>query len=135
VNTASAYYEQKDYKDDHWAKAKQMHPRLMAAFADFDKAHQAFDSKVKSINNGLSERRLQRLKQDPSAQLEYFAAKVVKDAKPLLKFTDISRIKRLDEAGYKLAFEQYEATAADYERYVEAHPDEASKVIAMPAAC
>lgn len=131
VKAASSYYEQKDYKDDAWAKAKQMHPGLMAAFADFDKAHQAFDDKVKSINEGLSERRLQRLKQDPSAQLEYLAAKVIADAKPLLKFTDISQIKQLDEVGYKPALDQYEATAAEYERYVEAHPDESSKVIAM----
>ena len=131
VKDASAYYEQKDYKDDRWVKAKQIHPGLMAAFADFDKAHQVFDAKVKSINEGLSERRLQRLKQDPSAQLEYLAAKVVNDAKPLVKFTEITQIKQLDEAGYRPALEQYEATAAEYERYVEAHPDEASKVIAM----
>ena len=32
IKEASTYYDQKNYKDDKFAKGKELHPRLLAAF-------------------------------------------------------------------------------------------------------
>jgi len=131
LNEASAYYTSKGYEHDHWAKAKAMHGGLVTAFSDFEKTHAALEDQVHAIYAGLFARRLERLRQDPSARLEYLAAKTVNDARVLVHLTSGSESAPLDEARYSRALKQYETTAVDYERYVDTHADEASRVDSM----
>ena len=131
LNEASAYYTNKGYERDHWAKAKAMHGGLVTAFSDFEKAHVALEDQVHAIYTGLFARRLERLRQEPAARLEYLAAKTVNDARILVHLASGSETAPLDEARYAKALERYETTAADYERYVDTHADEARRVDSM----
>lgn len=131
LNDASAYYTSKGYERDDWAKAKAMHPGLVAAFSDFEKAHAALEDQVHAIYAGLFARRLERLQEQPSARLEYLAAKTVNDARALVNLASGPNAAPLDGASYRKALSQYETAAADYERYVDAHPDEARRVDSM----
>jgi len=131
LNEASAYYASKGFERDQWAKAKAMHGGLVAAFADFATAHASLEEQVHAIYAGLFARRLERLRQDPAARLEYLAAKTVNDARALVNLASGVETAPLDEARFAKALDQYQSTAADYERYVEAHADEASRVDSM----
>ena len=131
LNEASAYYTSKGYERDDWAKAKAMHGGLVAAFSDFEKAHAALEDQVHAIYAGLFARRLERLQEQPSARLEYLAAKTVNDARALVDLAGGSDTAPLDGALYRKALSQYETAAADYERYVDAHADEARRVDSM----
>jgi len=131
LDEASAYYASKAYERDDWAKAKAMHGALVAAFSDFEKAHAALEEQVHGIYAGLFARRLERLQQQPSARLEYLAAKTVNDARALVNLASGSEPGALDAARYAKALSRYETAAADYERYVGAHPDEARRVDSM----
>jgi serine/threonine-protein kinase len=41
LSETERYYERKEYKDDRMARGRELHPRLLAAFADFNGAHRA----------------------------------------------------------------------------------------------
>ena len=131
LDEASSYYASKGYQRDHWAKAKAMHPALVAAFGDFERAHAALDRAVQQIDAGLVARRLERLEQAPSARLEYLALKTLSDARALQKLAAAAGTETLDEAPYERALFRYRDTAAAYEQYIDAHPEEASRVDAM----
>lgn len=51
VNEAHYYYDQENYKDDNFAKGKEMHPKLMAAFNAFEQALGKFESEYDKIYN------------------------------------------------------------------------------------
>jgi hypothetical protein len=131
AKTAHDYYDQKDYKDDKYAKAKEMHKPLMAAYDAFEKADKVFDEKVTSLNEGISQRRLVRLKDDPKAQLEYSIAKNVDDAKKLVHFTEVDSWEKLDEAGFAAALAVYEQSYTALNAYISGHPPEAEKVMML----
>jgi hypothetical protein len=131
VKEAHDYYEQKNYKDDDWAKAKQMHAPLVAALDAFKQAHEAFDKKVGEINDGLSARRLARLAKDPSARLEYLITKCVEDAKNLADLADVQELAALDGAAYGSALSTYEKSYQEYQAHATAHPEEAKRVVSM----
>lgn len=118
LNEASAHHGNERHQRDYGAKAKVMNPALMAAFADFEQAHAAFAGRVRALDAGIMQRRLERLEREPSARLEYLVAKTVHQAQALRKPTE-------------LAVDRYAIAATDYERHVAAHPDEASKVEAL----
>jgi hypothetical protein len=126
--TAHNYYDQKDYKDDKYAKGMELHKPLMAAYDAFEKADKVFDEKVTTLNEGISQRRLVRLKDDPKAQLEYLIAKNVDEAKKLVHFTEVDSWEKIDEAGFSSGLAAYEASYNELNTYIGGHAPEAEKV-------
>ena len=55
------YYEQEDYKDDHFAKGKSSHAGLMAAFNRFKDANAAFAVEVDKLEDEVAQKELARL--------------------------------------------------------------------------
>lgn len=129
--TAHDYYDHKDFKDDKYAKGMELHKPLMAAYDAFEKADKVFDEKVTTLNEGISQRRLVRLKADPTAQLEYLIAKNVDDAKKLVHFTEVDSWEKLDEAGFAAGLTVYEQSYNELNTYVGAHAPEAEKVMML----
>jgi hypothetical protein len=128
TKTAHAYYDQKDFKDDQYAKGKAMHKPLVAAFEAFEKADTSFEDKVRVINDGISQRRLARLKNDQTRQLEYNVAKSVDDAKKLVKFAEVESLDKVDATGLAGALAAYEQTNSAMGTYIDGHQAEAGKV-------
>jgi len=129
--TAHDYYDQKNFKDDKFAQGMALHRPLMSALDDFEKADKAFEDMVTTLNDGLQQRRLARLKDDPKAQLEYQIAKSVDEAKKLVHFAEIDSLAKLDAAGFQTALTQYEQTYQAMDGYIDAHPAEAEKVLML----
>jgi hypothetical protein len=131
TRTAHDYYDQKNFKDDKFAQGIAMHRPLMSALDDFEKADKSFEDLVTKLNDGLQQRRLARLKDDPKAQLEYQIAKSGDEAKQLAHFAEIESLAKLDAAGYQAALNQYDQTYQALNTYIEAHPAEADKVLML----
>ena len=58
LEEANDYYEQKNFKDDKFAKGTELHPKLMAAWDEFDKANDALQAQVRVLNRAEREKSL-----------------------------------------------------------------------------
>ena len=128
VKAAHGYYTQEDYKDDKFAKAKQMHPTLMASFDAFKAANDTFETKVVALNEEVGKRQLEKISKDPERALEFKQRSVVNSAKSLVKAAEVKTLKELDGASYDAALEAYGKTVTELDDYVTKNPAEASDV-------
>lgn len=131
LKQAHDYYDRKDFKDDKFAKGIELHPKLMAAFAAFEKANKPFDDKVTALNEQIGQRQLARLKERPDRKLQYLIEKSVDDAKKIVKFTDIDNIDQLDAAAYNAALEAYQKSFTEFDTYAAQNKAEADKVMML----
>ena len=58
TDEANDYYEMEDYRDDGFARGKQLHPGLMQAWGEFEVASDALTAEVTALKQGLIERDL-----------------------------------------------------------------------------
>lgn len=128
IKPLSQYYEQKDFKDDKFAKGQAGHPGLMAAFEEFSKANKTFDEQVTKLNEEVAQRRLARLEKDPKARLEYLVARSVDNAKKVVDLADIKTLDALDAAAFGTAVTTYETSLQELDTYTSAHKEEAGKI-------
>jgi Protein of unknown function (DUF3829) len=56
LEQADDYYTQKNYQDDKFAKGNELHPKLMAAFNEFDAANTSLREHVGTLNRAERER-------------------------------------------------------------------------------
>jgi hypothetical protein len=128
AKTLHQYYDRKDFKDDKFAKGKELHPKFMAALAAFEKANKNLDEKVTALNEQVGQRHLARLKDRADRKLEYLVEKSVDDAKKLVKLVDVESIDKLDANTFGSALTAYETSFTEYDTYAAAHKEEANKV-------
>lgn len=128
AKTLHDYYDHGDFKDDKFAKGMAMHKPLVDAMNAFEKADKVFEDKVTTLNDGIQQRRLVRLKNDPKAQVEYQIALSVDDAKKLVHFAEIETLAKLDAPAYTAAVAAYEQSYTTMNAYLDGHPAEADKV-------
>jgi hypothetical protein len=134
VQAAHKYYDQNDYKDDKFAKAKEMHGPLSEAFKKFFDADKALDSKVITIKDALDERRLKALESDPNRKLQYLVEKSIASAKKLLEASRVTKLEDLDEAKYQAALTTYDTDVTNLETFVQNNKAEADKVTSIDSA-
>jgi hypothetical protein len=129
VKQANKYYDQNDYKDDKMAKAKQLHPQLMTAFAKFEQVSKGFEDRVTTLNDAVNARQFARLEKDPSRRLQYLSQKSLNEAKALIKLTDIAELKELDLQKYDVALQTYDKALTELEQYADSHKAETSRAM------
>ena len=128
AKTLHDYYDHKDFKDDQFAKGKEQHPKLVAAFDAFEAVNKPFDEKVSVLNDQIAKRQLERLKSRPERKMQYLIEKAVDDAKKLVKLVDIDSIAALDAPAYNAALDAYEKSYTEMESYATTNPGESGKV-------
>lgn len=127
IQPAYAYYDQNDYKDDKFAKGKEMHGPLLAAFAEFEAVNATFEKLVVTLNEEVAARELERVSKDPERQLEFRGRKLTSAAKDVVKASTVDTLKELDETLYASKVESLSAAITDLETYVASHAAEAEK--------
>ncbi|MFO0549498.1 MAG: YiiG family protein [Polyangiaceae bacterium] len=128
AKTANLYYQHEDYKDDKFAKAKELHPTLVKAFAEFAEADKALRAEVTKLKAGMDQRELDRIEKQSGKNLSWNEKKLNMLAKVLVELADEDLDKlQLDkfEAALKDVETQYLAT----DKYATEHADETSKVM------
>jgi len=131
VAEAFKYYDDKDYKDDAFAKGKTLHPKLVASFAAFEQADAALRGEVKTTNEGLLDRELARVEQEEGRKLLFLTKNVMATAKKLIAASDSTSFETLDLAKLTEALKHYEAALDEYKAYKKAHSAEAGSVTAL----
>lgn len=82
---AHDYYDRQDYEDDQFAKGKQMHAPLMAAFKAFVVASEAFNAELERQNDAAQREQLKVLEQAEGRTREYYRLAMMLEAKAIVE--------------------------------------------------
>jgi uncharacterized protein DUF3829 len=85
LDRARLYYDQKDYKDDDYAKAREMHGPLVAAYRDFHNAAEELRAEVRRIGDERRDKEMVALMGDGRI-LRYSVMLNLKQARQTLEF-------------------------------------------------
>lgn len=132
VDEAYKYYDEKNYEDDKFAKAKELHPKLVKAFDE----HEAADKKLRELvvaqNDALLERELERIEKEQGQKLRWHQAKLMNVAKKLMDATDAQITETgeiaLDVAKFEPAFAAYEKQLDELVAYTKANKAETDSI-------
>lgn len=121
VNEANKYYDRKDYKDDNFAKGKQMHGPLVQAMEKFSVASKAFSDALETENDKLLAAERDHIEKTEGRKLRYWRMSTMAEAKQL---TNIIAEETFDvnKAAAKLA--DFEKAADELSAYAKANKDE-----------
>jgi len=126
ANEAHKYYDEKNYEDDKWAKAKEMHPKLVTAFETFATADKAMRAAVSTRNDSLQERDLARIEADMGKILMWQHKKTMSLAKKLTDAGDVAIEPELalDIAKFEAVLTEYETQVESMNSYAKDHKEE-----------
>jgi len=121
------YYEDKDYRDDKWAKGKELHPQLMAGFEAFDKADSDLHSIVDGITKPLRQRVLAKIEKEEGKKFSYHRQHVLLAARELIEATVPSgQGSSIDFIPYSTALTEFQNAFSDLTAYGDSHKSENS---------
>lgn len=107
TDPAHDYYDLEDYRDDDFARGKQMHAGLMQAWAAFAAASDAMTAEVTELKAGLIERDLARLREDPARQRDYAARMLLFRARQMVDLGAVPQ-DALDLEAFQASVSAYE---------------------------
>ncbi len=122
------YYEQEDYKDDQCVKAKAYHPKLMAAFNEFQAASAIIDQALDPLQDKIVADDLARL-ETQGKKIPWHVVKFVQSAQGVQKQIPATAEGAWNIQGYNQAYTQLEKDYEALEAYVQANPEEAQKIM------
>jgi hypothetical protein len=128
ANDAFKYYNQKDYEDDKFAKAKTMHPGLIKAFEEFEAADKAMRQELTKLKSGMNERELAKVEKEQGKKLLWHKLKMSIVAEKVADAGNMD-ISKIDLAKLEAATKDLEDLTNQLESYAKAHPEESSKVL------
>jgi ParB-like chromosome segregation protein Spo0J len=132
VDEAYKYYDEKNYEDDKFAKAKELHPKLVKAFDDFEAADKKLRELVVAQNDALLERELERIEKEQGQKLRWQQAKLMNVAKKLMEATDAEITEtgelKLDMAKFEPAFAAFEKQLDGLVAYTKANKAETDSI-------
>jgi hypothetical protein len=122
INEMDRYYENKDFRDDRWAKGKIMHPRLMASFDRFSRADKTLHDTLDGITKPLAQRVLGRIDREEGKKFRYFRKKTLITARELVEASDpIGDDDDIDFALYSAAYTEFEKALDELTGYGALH--------------
>ena len=127
ITEADRYYENKDFRDDKWAKGKVLHPRLIAAWSRFSKEDKDLHDTLDGITKPLAQRVLSRIEREEGKKFRYGRKKTLIAARELVEASDpIGDDDDIDFALYGAAYTAFEKALDDLEAYGAMHKAELS---------
>ncbi len=123
VAEAYPYYDRENYKDDKFAKGKELHTLLAASFDAFSHASTAFSQALETENDAVLEAQLAEVEKTEGRKATYFQMALMRKAKQLaatIGEEDFDAAK----AGEQLA--AYEKITDEALAYAKAHREELS---------
>ncbi len=114
------YYDQEDYKDDNFAKGKQSHAALVAAFKAFREANAVFADGVDNLEDQVAAEQLEKLKDVPSKRTEFL---IVESGIRSKKIKTLLQDKQFEQ----ITADELNPLIEDFEKTVEDLRTDASK--------
>ncbi|WP_266156539.1 YiiG family protein [Dyella silvatica] len=122
VLEADTYYDRGNYKDDGFAKGKQLHPQLVERMDAFEAASEKFSDELDVQNDQVLEARMQQLEKEQGRTLPYLQMATMSRAKQLV---GLIQGETFDVAKASERMDAYEKSADELLAYVSAHKDAA----------
>lgn len=117
LKEADDYYEQENYRDDKFAKGKEMHPRLLAAWDVFKTA----DTELRDIVGRISDERqvaeLARIEKEQGRNERYLMMNAFLQAKALMKLEANVDMSKMDLPKVQAQLAVYEQAVRDLEDF------------------
>ncbi|MBI6550390.1 YiiG family protein [Xenorhabdus lircayensis] len=88
INPLKRYYEQEDYKDDAFAKGKEKHPQLIAAYNEFDPISEEYSEAIEKMNDERQSLVLQQMEKEGDLTLDYYSLAIIFEAKKIRQMVD-----------------------------------------------
>ncbi len=130
VNDAHKYYDEKNYKDDAFAKGKELHPKLTAVFEKFNEADVKLRDLVGEKNDALQVRELERIEKEMGKNLMWHNKNIMVLAKKVVRAGDVpySPTLELDLATFEPLVTEFETAVDEAQKYSDANKEEAGSV-------
>jgi hypothetical protein len=125
IDDVFTYYENRNFKDDKFAKGKAMHPRLMAAFAAFSRADTNLHTTLDAITTPLSQRMLARVEREEGKKFRYHRRHVLLAARELVEAGNpIGEDDDIDFALYNASFAELDKALTELQLFGALHKNE-----------
>ena len=125
IDQVFGYYEAKDYKSDKFAKGKAIHPKLVAAFADFSKADSALRATLDALTKPLAARALARIEREEGKSFRFHKRNVMFRARELVEAGDpVGEDDDVDLALYNTQFTAFEKALTELTAFGAVHKKE-----------
>lgn len=124
LKSADDYYEQENYKDDKFAKAKEMHPQLLAAYDEFGKADSGLRAVVQKINDDIQLANLAEIEKTEGRNAHFLVEALMLKAKTVVRSEGDVAMNKMDVAVVTEDVAAFEAAVKELETYMESHADE-----------
>lgn len=121
INEADTYYSRENYKDDAFAKGKQMHGPLLAAMDSFRQASRTFSDALEVENTKRQQAQLKEVEASEGRKLTYWRLLTMLQAKQLVNILAEESFD-VEKAGALLA--EYEKAADELDAYAKANESE-----------
>jgi hypothetical protein len=119
LKEADDYYEQENYKDDKFAKGKEMHGKLLAAWEDFKKADQSLRAVVAKISDERQSKELARIEKEEGRTARFHIMNTFLKAKAVVAAETDIEMQKMDLAKVKDLLAAYETSVKDLEAFAE----------------
>jgi hypothetical protein len=125
ITTLHDYFDKKNFRDDKWAKGKQMHAPLMASFHAFNKADNQLHSVLDGITKPLAQRTLARIEREDGRRFAYHRKHVLNAARDVVEAADPGGDEdAVDFNLYTSTHNELESALKDLQTYGDAHKAE-----------
>lgn len=117
LKDADDYYEQENYRDDKFAKGKEMHPKLLAAWDEFGKADTALRGIVAKIGDERQLAELANVEKTEGKKARYHIMNTFLQAKTLMHLETDVEMKKMDLPKVQQQIAAYEQALKDLEAF------------------
>lgn len=118
LNQLNQYFDNKDFRDDKWAKGKLLHPQVALAFERFAKADHELHTTLDTMTKPLAQRTLARIERDEGKKFRYHRKHVLNTARDLVETADPpGEDDDVDFTAYGNAFAEFEKALDDLRSY------------------
>jgi hypothetical protein len=122
LKTANDYYDQSNYKDDKMALGKELHPKLLAAYASFEKADGQLRGLVESISDEQQAAALVEIEKAEGRSARYLVEAMMIKAKALVRAEGNVDEKKADLSAVTPALAAFEASVKELEDHKSKNP-------------
>ena len=134
IDEVFTYYENKNFKDDKFAKGKAIHPKLMAAFTNFSKADNGLHSTLDGITKPLAQRALARIEREEGRKFRYHRKHVLLTGRELVEAGDpVGEDDFVDFALYTASFGEFDKALTELQGYGLLHKSDLDNQKSTPS--
>lgn len=125
IEEVFTYYENKNFKDDKFAKGKAMHPKLVTAFQNFSKADNGLHSTLDGITKPLATRTLGRIEREEGKKFRWHRKNTLIQAREVVEAGDpVGEDDFVDFALLNAEFIQFDQALTDLQAFGLVHKKE-----------